>query len=296
MLLVGEDEAWSSLAILAHRLAGLEEPGERRARLGRTLALLAQHGSGVTALTVCGGGAAENAGTSLAELLLLLPSPGRLAHLLLEHDPVLPQAGLEALRRFPLLASLEPHAAQVPEGAAAVLGALAQLSSMTLRVGKLSTPLMAALAGLPQLPRLALEVPRLAPPCRPWLAELGGRLASVRVAAALLPGSIGDDLLDLSQLTHLDLESAESPLPPLQQLTALSTLRTLRMHDRGGCNTGAVAFPPAPAAFAGLRRFWFSRGSGWLRRQQTCQMERTCQRGRRVALVHPSLYKAVVKC
>ncbi|KAL4452242.1 hypothetical protein ABPG75_007904 [Micractinium tetrahymenae] len=264
VLLHDEPDAWRSLVIAGDRLASLDTAPERQAWLARSRILLAEHGTSVTALTVRGGTAAAASGTSLAELLAPLPSGGQLAHLSLEHRPLLPPAALEGLKRFSSLASLDLDVAQVPADAAAALAALTQLSSVALRAGKLSPPLMAALAGLPQLRRLVAEAPRLAPPFGPWLAGFGGRLASLRIRAALLPGSLGDDLLALSQLTALEADSAESPLPPLQQLAALPLLRTLRLHDRGGCNHGAVACFPVPAGFASLRRFCYSRGSGWI--------------------------------
>lgn len=265
-LLHGEPEAWHSLAIPAHRLADLGAADKRRTWLEHTHALLARLANQVTHLTVRGCATAAADGTSVAQLLLSLPSSGPLAHLLLEHHPLLPPAALEAVQRFPSLARLELHAAQVPEGAASVLAAITQLSSVRLRTGKLCPPLMAALAGLPRLQHLGLEVPRTPVTFGPWLAQFAGRLVSLRVAAALLPGSLGVDLLALSQLTALDLDSAETPLPPLQQLSALSALRALALRDRGGCNHGAVAFPPAPAGFASLQRFRFRLGPGALAR------------------------------
>ncbi len=182
---------------------------------------------------------------------------------MLEHNPLLLPAALEALRRFPSLARLELLAAQVPAEAAAALAALTHLSSVTMHAGKLSPQLMAALTSMPRLQRLALDVPRVPQSFGRELADFSGRLVSLCITAPLLPGSLGDDLLTLSSLTALHLDSAESPLPPLQQLSGLLALSVLTLHDRGSCNHGVVAVLPAPAGFASLRRFCFSRGSGW---------------------------------
>jgi len=92
--------------------------------------------------------------------------------------------------------------------------------------------------------------PYLAPPLLPC-SPIRSTLRSSQ-----LPGSLVDELQPLTCLTALEIDSQESPLPPLQPLTMLSMLRQLALRDRGGCNFGAVLYPPPPASFpAGLQRF-----------------------------------------
>lgn len=57
-----------------------------------------------------------------------------------------------------------------------------------------------------------------------------------------------DGAISSSLSPHLqELDAAESPLPPLGMLATLPTLRMLCLHDRGGCNYGAITHVPEPA-------------------------------------------------
>ncbi|PRW33244.1 BRASSINOSTEROID INSENSITIVE 1-associated receptor kinase 1-like [Chlorella sorokiniana] len=188
---------------------------------------------------------------SLSDLLAPLP-PSQLTHLSLEWGPLLPPQALQPLSRFARLEYLELEAAQVPPATATALAQLTRLAALRCRVGKVTEPLLGALLSLPRLRQLALEAPRMHPLVGPSLTLITS-LQQLHLSSSQLPGDLCDFLATLRHLKRLELDSSESPLPPLGALATLPALRLLALHDRGGCNYGAVVYPPAPAECGGAQ-------------------------------------------
>jgi hypothetical protein len=281
-LLLGEPATWHSLCVRG----GAPAPEQQAEWASATQALLQRHGDTLHALDVTGcaalgsdsqapppagpdeAGQSADAGqqgtipASLSDLLAPLP-PSQLTHLSLEWGPLLPPQALQPLSRFARLEYLELEAAQVPPATATALAQLTRLAALRCRVGKVTEPLLGALLSLPRLRQLALEAPRMHPLVGPSLTLITS-LQQLHLSSSQLPGDLCDFLATLRHLKRLELDSSESPLPPLGALATLPALRLLALHDRGGCNYGAVVYPPAPAEFPALERYCFERACGWL--------------------------------
>ncbi|KAI7839791.1 hypothetical protein COHA_006590 [Chlorella ohadii] len=93
-------------------------------------------------------------------------------------------------------------------------------------------------------------------------------LQDLRLCSSQLQWNMGNCAAMLRCLTRLELESSEGPLGPLIELTTLPMLRMLRLRDRGGCNSGAILYPPAPVEFEALQQYSFERACGWLQLTQ----------------------------